>query len=354
MRDRAPFAFHGNLPPSAPAWQWSLVLRQSVPAALRPHLELLRLGREAHTSRYDARFAKYLASYGDPETFLLHQAESFRDANMQGATVLDFGCGFGLIGSMFAALGAARVVGVDMDGSMIDRGRSLIAEWLPPEVQQRVELRNVNALEADLPSNTFSVITAIESLSHVQSVTSAIQLFRRVIQPRGRVMVSDGNNSFYLPGRRRRRKIWDEWEARVAGPARQAALQKALPGLHPPTLTTLVRETLGLSEARAVAAAKAKLEHGIAPVAAPSRRMVHPRTGYHEERELDPFELMRRFEDFEFVGRLLLPHADFPQRLLSQKALLKRGLRRLYPLSLPAFPGFRVLLTDTRTSDEPQ
>ena len=160
-----------------------LVTIDGLPEALRPHLGLLALPRDEVTKRYDRRLAKYFASYGHPETFLKHQAESFRDADMRDATVLDFGCGFGLIASMFAALGARRVVGIDMDPTMITRGRQLLQEWLPQDVRDRVELRCGDLLASDLTDEGFEVITTIESLSHVQSVSQAIGAIRRWIRP---------------------------------------------------------------------------------------------------------------------------------------------------------------------------
>lgn len=317
---------------------------RTLPDALRPHLRLLSTPRAELTARYDARFTGYIASYGHPETFLLHQAESFSDAEMAGATVLDFGCGFGLLGAAFAALGAKRVIGVDLDGSMIRRGRALIDEWLPA-VKDKVTLVQGSLFEAELPVERFDVITAIESLSHVQNVTDALGAFRARIAPRGRVLVSDGNNRFYLPGKRRREKIWDRYESKTARPARRKLLQDALPNLSEAQLERLSDATIGLTAEEAVAAARKDVEQGVPPVPAPSRRLMHPVTGYHEERELDPFELIRRFEEFGFTGHLLPPHSNYPPEPWHPKRLLKTGLRMAYPLTVPAFPGFRLKLT---------
>lgn len=300
------------------------------------------------TDAYGARFCGYMRGYGHPVTFLENQAESFAEAGLKDSVVLDLGCGFGVLAASFAALGAKRVIGVDLDPFMIGLGKSLIAEMLPPEVAARIDLQQRDILANPFDPESFDVIMAIESLSHIQSLEDAIRSIRRQVKPGGRVLVSDGNNSYYLPGRLRRRAIWRDREAKIYAHLREKLISDNFPGLPRADVRRFVEKTQGHFAEDVVGLVRYALATSIAPKPLRRRRMMNPMTGYHEERELNPIELMDRFRSQGFFSRLLKPHTNAPPGQFHPKRILKFGLRALYPLTLPAFPGFRILMIDIR------
>jgi SAM-dependent methyltransferase len=321
-----------------------------LPAELRPLADFLQRSDRELADKYGTRFCGYMRGYGHPITFLANQAESFREARVKDSTVLDLGCGFGLIGSCFALLGAKRVIGVDLDPSMIELGNNLIRELLPKEASARIELYRRDILADPFPPQSFDVICAIESLSHIQSLDDAVRAIRLQTKPGGRVLISDGNNSFYVPGRIRRRNIWRDREATQYRALRTKLIDDAFPQLTAADRSRFVELTIGHSAQDVVGLVRYALETGVDPTPLYARRMMNPLTGYHEERELDPLALLERFRAEGYHAELLRPHTNYPPETLHPKRLLKRGLRALYPLTLPAFPGFRLLMTDVRRS----
>jgi 2-polyprenyl-3-methyl-5-hydroxy-6-metoxy-1,4-benzoquinol methylase len=290
-----------------------------------------------------------MRGYGNPITFLTNQAESFAEVRGKDATVLDLGCGFGLISCTFALLGANKVVGVDLDPTMIGIAGTLIKELLPSDVAARIEVQRRDILAAPFEARSFDVILAIESLSHIQSLEDAIKAIRRLSRPGGRVLVSDGNNSYYVPGRLRRRAIWRNRESTQYGALREKLITDAFPQLTSAQIAGFVGKTMGHSAEDVVGLVRYALDTGIDPKPLHSRRMMNPMTRYHEERELDPIAMMEAFRCEGYHASLLPPHTNYPPGALHPKRLFKTGLRALYPLTLPAFPGFRLLMTDIRS-----
>jgi 2-polyprenyl-3-methyl-5-hydroxy-6-metoxy-1,4-benzoquinol methylase len=320
------------------------------PEELLPILGFLEQSNAVLTDKYGARFCGYMRGYGHPVTFLLNQAESFAEAKLKDSVVLDLGCGFGIISSVFAALGAKKVVGVDLDPFMINLGMGIITETLPKHVQDRIDLQNRDILANPFEPASFDVIAAIESLSHIQSVDEAIASIRRHIKPKGRVLVSDGNNSYYVPGRIRRRAIWNNREATQYAAIREKIISENFSNLAPQEIARYVEKTQGHAAEDIVGLVRHALMTGIDPRPLKERRMMNPMTRYHEERELNPIELMHAFMRQGFYAELLRPHTNYPPEALHPKRLFKYGLRILYPLTLPVFPGFRLLMTDIRGS----
>ncbi|MEL7239173.1 MAG: hypothetical protein AAGK78_09940, partial [Planctomycetota bacterium] len=83
----------------------------SLPPPLAVHYSLLSLSKDDLRTRYDATVARAFTSIKDHSQFLLDRAESYEDAQMADATVLELGCGFGISAAAYAALGARQVTG---------------------------------------------------------------------------------------------------------------------------------------------------------------------------------------------------------------------------------------------------
>lgn len=317
---------------------------------LAPLLAFLQRSDADLTQAYDRRFCNYMRGYGHPVTFLEHQQESFGQARMSGQTVLDLGCGFGIIAAAFALLGAKKVMGVDLDGSMIVTGNRILDQILPPEVRANVEISVRDILKEPFAPASFDVVATIESLSHIQSVEAAITAVRAMIRPGGRVLVSDGNNLFYLPGVMRRRAIWRDVEAGEYGPLRESIIKERFPNLSADQIKKYGELTQGHVARDIIGLVEHALATGQQPTPIAARRMMNPLTQYYAERELDPFELMTLFREEGFLAQLLTPHSNYPPSVTHPKRWLKRSLTRLYPLTFAAFPGFRLLMTEVRTA----
>jgi SAM-dependent methyltransferase len=326
----------------------SILSPRALPEELRPLADFLSRSDRALIDRYGTRFCGYMRGYGNPITFLVNQAESFAEAGAADATVLDLGCGFGLISCTFALLGAKRVIGVDLDSTMIGIGKTLVDELLPSHVASRIELQRRDILSDPFEPRSFELILAIESLSDIQSLEDAIKTMRRLTRAGGRILVSDGNNSYYVPGRFRRRSIWRDRESTQYRALREKLITDAFPQLNVVQIADFVEKTIGHSAEDVVGLVRYALETGVDPKPLYARVMMNPMTRYHEERELDPIAMMNMFRSEGYYATLLQPHTSYPPDPLNPKRLFKTGLRALYPLTLPAFPGFRLLMTDIR------
>lgn len=105
-----------------------------------------------------------------------------------GASVLDVGCGTGVLTRLLARLaGITEVTGVDPAPSLLDRARELASG-----------LANVTFLEGDargLPveKESFDVVVFDSTLSHVPGVELALGETRRVLRDGGLLAVFDGD-----------------------------------------------------------------------------------------------------------------------------------------------------------------
>ena len=120
-------------------------------------------------------------------------------------TVLDVGCGTGLMSTMLAAQGR-RVVGVDLSAAMIARAK-------------RHSGSSVTFLEADAESlpiatGSFDAVVNLISLHHYPDPSRAVAEFRRVLRPGGRlVLIAFDRNSHYIALAQRTNR----WTKRIAG-----------------------------------------------------------------------------------------------------------------------------------------
>lgn len=154
-----------------------------------------------------AKFEKMAESWWDPEGDFkpIHQLNPLRLDYIQryahglmGKTVLDVGCGGGILSEAMAKLGA-KVTGVDMtvaplevarlhaqeNGVEVDYRQTTVEEFL----QQRVsELGEERA--------KFDVITCMEMLEHVPDPQSVITTCQKLLKPNGVLYLSTINRTF--------------------------------------------------------------------------------------------------------------------------------------------------------------
>ncbi len=111
------------------------------------------------------------------------------------AKVLDFGCGTGVL--FESLLGrATQVFGSDL---VLDAARVLVER----RGLDRVSLVAPESLEEHIAPGSLDVVVAAEVLEHVDEPAEVLQLFRRLLSPEGRLLVSlPTENRAYRFGRR--------------------------------------------------------------------------------------------------------------------------------------------------------
>jgi 2-polyprenyl-6-hydroxyphenyl methylase/3-demethylubiquinone-9 3-methyltransferase len=111
-------------------------------------------------------------------------------APLSGRTVLDIGCGGGLMAEAMAARGA-KVTGIDLS-----EGALKVAKLHLKESGRQVDYRHVSAeaLAAELPGH-FDVITCLEMLEHVPDPGSVIRAIATMLKPGGQAVFSTLNRT---------------------------------------------------------------------------------------------------------------------------------------------------------------
>ena len=111
-------------------------------------------------------------------------------ARLAGKTVLDVGCGGGILSEAMAQRGA-KVTGIDMGEAPLAVARLHQLESGVP-----VEYRRITAeeLAAEMPGQ-FDVVTCLEMLEHVPDPSSVIRACQTLVKPGGQVFFSTINRN---------------------------------------------------------------------------------------------------------------------------------------------------------------
>lgn len=126
------------------------------------------------------------AAYSDWEyrtgrdVFLQH----FPQARLEGARVLDVGCGLGGKTVWYAESGARQVVGVDVEPKHARQARIYAASRGQAD---RIEVLVGDAMRLPFAASRFDLITANDSLEHFNDPAAALRELGRVLAPGGRL-----------------------------------------------------------------------------------------------------------------------------------------------------------------------
>jgi 2-polyprenyl-6-hydroxyphenyl methylase/3-demethylubiquinone-9 3-methyltransferase len=110
---------------------------------------------------------------------------------LQGLTVLDVGCGGGVLSDSMARLGAS-VTGVDLASKPLRVAQLHALETQTPNVQYREVSAEALALEQP---GKFDVVTCMEMLEHVPDPASIVHACSQLVKPGGWVFFSTLNRS---------------------------------------------------------------------------------------------------------------------------------------------------------------
>ncbi len=142
-----------------------------------------------------AKFSEAAHRWWDPESEFkpLHQINPLRLgwidglAGLKGKTVLDVGCGGGLLAEAMARHGAAEVLGIDLSTKALG-----VAQLHAMEAEvMNLAYREVpvEQLAAEQPAR-FDVVTCMEMLEHVPDPASVVRACCQLVKPGGRVFFS--------------------------------------------------------------------------------------------------------------------------------------------------------------------
>ena len=145
-----------------------------------------------------ARFQSAASRWWDPEGDMrpLHELNPVRlsyverAGSLRGRTVLDVGCGGGLLSEAMAVAGAT-VTGLDLASELLE-----VARLHALESGVRVEYR-LETAEAHAQSHAgrYDVITCMEMLEHVPDPAAVVAALATLVRPGGHVFVSTINRN---------------------------------------------------------------------------------------------------------------------------------------------------------------
>ncbi len=143
-----------------------------------------------------AKFSALAMSWWDPAgpSKPLHELNPLRlryiekAAPLQGARVLDVGCGGGILSEAMANRGA-EVLGIDLSQAVLD-----VAELHALEGKVRIDYEAIAAEElAAAQPACFDLVTCMEMLEHVPDPAAILSALAQLVRPGGDVIVSTLN-----------------------------------------------------------------------------------------------------------------------------------------------------------------
>jgi demethylmenaquinone methyltransferase / 2-methoxy-6-polyprenyl-1,4-benzoquinol methylase len=118
-----------------------------------------------------------------------------------GERVIDLACGTGDLTQSFAKhTMASSIIGIDFTPQMLDFARLKQAR-LPAHMAERIEYRQGDAMDLDLPSAHADVVSIAFGLRNVQLPEKAIAEFYRILKPNGRLVILEFDQPRLAPVR---------------------------------------------------------------------------------------------------------------------------------------------------------
>jgi SAM-dependent methyltransferase len=112
---------------------------------------------------------------------------------LAGSQIIDLGCGSGHGSALLARDRRRTVVGLDVAPGPVAAASRL---WRQPNLTFRVG----DALNLSFAAGSVDSVIAFESIEHVSDPTRFLDEIRRVLRPRGRLLLSTPDRRYYSPG----------------------------------------------------------------------------------------------------------------------------------------------------------
>jgi len=269
--------------------------------------QLLQKSRTFIEGEFSPYFYRYFNRYSNPKKFdgyLGLCKYLFRVTKAKGASVLDLGCGFGLMATIFGLYGSREVIGYDLNVEKINLFKKLLL-YLNPEIKNVKPVLG-DSSKIEYPDEYFDTIIANEIISHVREIEETIREVYRVLKPGGVFLIRDGNNSLFLLSRIMRRRFWRRIES---GPVdkswfratdiplpyieiRRKMINEKFPQMDSKKLEYLSRKTAGMFGDEIFEAVKEFQRKGEISKR-PKFPYRNPITGEFPEKEINPFRFKR-------------------------------------------------------------
>jgi arsenite methyltransferase len=169
-----------------------------------------------------------------------------------GEVVVDFGCGSGIDVVLAAGkVGAGgRVVGIDFAPLMIERAKQAVVEANLPD--RAIELRVTDATQSDLPTDFADVVTSNCVINLCPDKKAVYEEIFRVLQPGGRLAISDIVLTEAIPPALRER-FQETWSGCLAGAIPEANYWRIITEAGFTKLRVVSRHVLTPAELQAMA-----------------------------------------------------------------------------------------------------
>jgi SAM-dependent methyltransferase len=272
--------------------------------------QLLQKSRAFIEGEFSPYFYRYFTRYSNPRKFDGYLSLCwylFQVTKAKNASVLDLGCGFGMMATIFGLFGSKEVVGYDLNDEKIDCFKKLL-------LYLNLEIQNVKPVLGDsskieYPDEYFDAVIANETFSHVREIEKSIHEVYRVLKPRGTFLIRDGNNSLFLLGKISRRKFWRTIEQGPVDPSwfrstdiqlpyltiRQKMIFDRFPKIDTSKIDFLARATAGMFGEEIFKAVEDFEKKGKIPNK-PIFPYRNPITGEYPEKEINPITLKHMLE----------------------------------------------------------
>jgi arsenite methyltransferase len=182
-----------------------------------------------------------------------------------GQSLLDVGCGNGLVAFGALERGAGRVVFADISEQLLDECRSIAAELA---LLDRCAFVPSGAEDlAMVPDGSVDAVTTRSVLIYVEELERAFAEFARVLRPGGRISLFEPINSFGLEPRRREFFALDVPELREIGEKLARVFRAAQPD-DDPMLNFDERDLMKLAEGAGFFPIRCELRLEVEPVPA--------------------------------------------------------------------------------------
>jgi SAM-dependent methyltransferase len=183
----------------------------------------LRRRRSGDDDAFEARTVAQLARARDR---ILENAEL-----RAGETLLDVGCGNGLVAFGALERGAGRVVFADVSPPLLDESRAIASDLGLVERCEFVEAPADDLSAID--SSSVDVLTTRSVLIYVEDKPAAFAEFARVLRPGGRISLFEPINTFGMEERRREFLALDVPGLESAGAKLDALFDEQQPASDP-------------------------------------------------------------------------------------------------------------------------